>query len=177
MRSPAECWLWRGARSAGGYGAFWCERKIVTAHRVAFCSHWGLFLRMLPKWLCVLHECDTPACVNPAHLWVGTQLDNARDRDKKGRTNSARGDRSGSRKHPERRPRGDRHGCAKLSTWQTIGVMARYVQGVPRSQVAHEYGVSRRTVWSVTAGETWTHLFYPDRLAQTDHNGKKTTSG
>ena len=76
-----ECWLWTAAK-VQGYGSFDGRR----AHRVA----WELAYGPIPKGVgyhgtCVLHRCDTPACVNPAHLRLGTQADNMADRDAKGR--------------------------------------------------------------------------------------------
>lgn len=68
------CWLWTGAFLASGYG-------VLKAHRASVLLHHGPFDDAL--W--VLHKCDTPACVNPDHLFLGTALDNARDRVRKGR--------------------------------------------------------------------------------------------
>jgi hypothetical protein len=79
------CWLWLGAPvDWKGYGRFYRDGAAVLAHRAA----WGLF-RGEPADLRVLHKCDNPACVNPDHLFLGTQLDNIRDRDAKGRWNTS----------------------------------------------------------------------------------------
>ena len=81
IRSANECWEWRGSRLPTGYGMLrWGHRKIYS-HRLAFALAYGV----LPKWLRVLHRCDNPPCCNPAHLWAGTDLENMRDRDEKGR--------------------------------------------------------------------------------------------
>lgn len=80
-----SCWIWHGAKQAGGYGT--CKiikhgRKLFDgAHRISFRIHKG----HIKKGLIVCHSCDTPACINPDHLFVGTYKDNTRDMIKKGR--------------------------------------------------------------------------------------------
>src|SRR4030095_412003 len=68
-----SCWLWIGAEREGGYGQLIFEGKRQQAHRVA----WQLYRGAIPEGLCVLHDCDTPNCVNPNHLHLGTVKDNA----------------------------------------------------------------------------------------------------
>lgn len=80
------CWLWFGAVDRKGYGQIRMpgragEAKHETAPRVS----WKLSGRDIPSGLHVLHRCDTPGCVNPSHLFLGTHVDNMRDRDAKGR--------------------------------------------------------------------------------------------
>lgn len=81
VEKSAGCWLWRGARGPRGYGHFKIQ-QIERAHRVAFAIANG----PIPADMFVLHRCDVPTCVNPAHLFLGTQADNMADRDRKGRT-------------------------------------------------------------------------------------------
>jgi len=122
LGSPGECWEWTASRNATGYGQFCFGGTKRRAHRVAYALTHG----EIPAGMCALHRCDNPPCVNPAHLFLGTQEDNNADRDEKGRQrspcgdrhwtrthpelmNPAIGDRNGSRTHPELVPRGSHH--------------------------------------------------------------------
>lgn len=75
------CWEWQGTRNALNYGHFRIRHKTAKAHRVA----WMICNGDIPKGLFICHACDNPPCVNPAHLWIGTELENIKDRDTKKR--------------------------------------------------------------------------------------------
>ncbi len=85
VRKGEGCWLWVGAKQHNGYGYLHSGghsiRKPLRAHRVS----WELHNGPIPDGLRVLHSCDTPCCVNPAHLFLGTQSDNMKDCAAKGR--------------------------------------------------------------------------------------------
>lgn len=74
------CWLWTRSVSMG-YGKLWWDKKHQRAHRVS----WELHNGAIPDGMLVLHKCDTPPCINPAHLFLGTHADNAADKIAKGR--------------------------------------------------------------------------------------------
>lgn len=83
------CWLWFASYSRHGYGTFSARAeygRVVTAHRYS----WAHFYGPIPEGMCVLHRCDVPPCVNPAHLFLGTQNENIADMMRKGRANKGR---------------------------------------------------------------------------------------
>lgn len=95
VAGPDECWNWTacttGAKDLGWYGRFCLRNKRYYAHRVAWCIARGFPLEYLTDELAVLHDCDNPLCCNPAHLTLGTQLDNVRDMIRKSRNRNGRG--------------------------------------------------------------------------------------
>src|SRR5882672_10518509 len=80
------CWIWTGALNSRGYGRFRNEGRMVLAHRESFKAFKGS-----TRGLHVLHRCDVPSCVNPDHLWLGTQSENMLDAYKKDRKKAKRG--------------------------------------------------------------------------------------
>jgi hypothetical protein len=76
-----ECWEWRGARSADGYGQRRIGGKLLYLHRLAY--EWAA--GAIPAGMLVCHRCDNPPCCNPDHLFLGSRADNARDMCRKGR--------------------------------------------------------------------------------------------
>jgi len=135
---PDGCWLWRGTCGANGYGHISVGGSPRGAHRMAYTFAYG----DIPDGLWVLHRCDTPACCNPTHLFLGTVADNNSDKHQKGRdargedhgsrthpTRLARGLRHGSHTHPESKPRGSRHKRAVLTEAQVREARTLYDAG------------------------------------------------
>ncbi len=166
------CWEWLGWKSDKGYGLVYLgKRKYTRAHRVA----WELVNGPIPGDLIVRHfVCNNPSCVRVDHLRLGSQVDNMRDMVEAGR--SARGDRSGRRKHPDRYPpprtgeahhshlrpecvaRGERAGTAKLTEDIVRDVRRRLAGGESQRSVARAVGVTQANVWAIAKGKTWRHV-------------------
>lgn len=133
-----ECWLWRGAKCGHGYGAIRAHRQRhnVQAHRVSYEMAHG----PIPEGLHVLHRCDTPACVNPAHLFLGTHQQNMDDMAAKGRRGALRGEAQGN---------------AKLT--DELVRQIRAANGY-QDDIGLRFGVSQTTVWRIKRGHSWRHV-------------------
>jgi len=136
-RCSDECWEWLGAKTdRGGYGKFWTGvgNKLVRAHRMS----WELFFGPIPEGMDVLHKCNNPSCVNPYHLYLGDDSDNAADRMCAG---TAKG--------------GGRANVAKGYTIynediEEIQELLR--QGKTQQETADTLGFSRAAVWKIKSG-------------------------
>jgi len=166
-----SCWEWTGClggnkSQAIRYGAFRLAGKHHKAHRVS----WRIYHARSPADR-VLHTCDNPKCVNPAHLFEGSPLDNALDRKEKGR--GATGDRNGSRTHPENLIRGDLHWTktnpeklsrgsmhwyAKLTEEDILDIRSLMAFGAERHSLATAYNVTYENIVAIVARRTWRYL-------------------
>lgn len=139
VRRGAGCWEWIAARSKYGYGQFSVGYSMRPAHRVA----WALVHGPIPTGMHVLHRCDNPPCVNPDHLLLGTNEDNVRDRDRKGRGV---------------RPKGERHGRSKLREKEVREILRFRANGLGATRIAADYGVAPCTIRRIVSGARWKHI-------------------
>lgn len=128
------CWLWTASGNNKGYGQIRRGQTQAKAHRVSWELHHG----PIPDNLCVLHTCDTPPCVNPHHLFLGTVADNNADMVAKGRHSAVSG---------------ESHYRAKLTAAQVVEIRSR--QGQTHKALAKEFGVSNQQISKIRAGEFW----------------------
>jgi hypothetical protein len=117
-----DCWNWLAAKQTDGYGSFWVStRKSMLAHRIS----WTLLVGPIPDGMKVLHRCDNRCCVNPNHLFLGTQADNMQDCSSKGRIQH-----------------GERAGRVKLSDDDVARIREMSMFGARRKDVAQVFGIS-----------------------------------
>jgi hypothetical protein len=133
------CWVWTGATNEHGYGIIHPPGKSgrpLRVHRVS------AELAGLDIWRRVVrHRCDNPPCVNPAHLLVGTQLDNVHDMHERGRGNV-----------------GTINGQAKLTDDQVLEIRVKLTEGIPGKALAAEYRVGGATISDIKHAKRWRHL-------------------
>lgn len=153
--SQNECWNWNADCYKSGYGRFYVDGKPKRAHRWIYQYLKG----QLPKTIYVCHSCDNPRCVNPAHLFIGTQSDNMLDCSKKRRLYSQR--------HPEKswlnseqakklKPKGEEHGSAKLNNNDVLFI--RQSNHISVAELATMFDVNPTTIRSVRVRKTWKHI-------------------
>ncbi len=132
------CQLWLAAVNASGYGIIGHKGRSVLAHRLS----WEESNGPIPAGLHALHKCDVPGCINPAHLFLGTNADNVADKCRKGRAIGEG-------------PVGEDHPHAKLSE-----AIVRVIRLSDRGQaaLAREYGVSQATISLIKARKHWAHV-------------------
>jgi hypothetical protein len=131
------CWLWN-RHTNGGYGVVKIDKKTIKAHRYSYQRHFG----DIPEGLVVMHSCDTPRCVNPDHLILGSQADNIRDMAAKGRHRGARG---------------VANGRCKLTPEDVATIRGLVASGRTRASVAMDFSVSRSLVSQIALGQAWGH--------------------
>ncbi len=141
-----DCWPWTGGRNADGYGHIKVAGKQVTASRMA----WELLRGKIEHGLCVCHRCDNPICVNPEHLFLGTQAENIADMKAKGR--------SGKKLlKGAKRP--------KLSKVDVLKILDMAKDGnVTRLEIARMFGITIQTVRRIVNGRSKCYREYSDHV-------------
>lgn len=145
------CWLWTAfASEAVGYGQIFIPgNRHATAHRVS----WELCRGPIPAGMFVLHKCDVRLCVNPHHLFLGTQQDNIADCSRKNRW--ARGSRHRAYTKPWTRPRGERYCTAKLTDAKVRNILG---SDETNAELSRRYGVDDALICRIRKGRAWKHI-------------------
>lgn len=136
INKTSACWKWVASKDPYGYGRFQINGKPHKAHRVAYEIYHG----PIPDGMCVLHTCDNPSCVNPEHLWTGTNADNMADKRSKGRNRM-----------------GEAVPQSVLTEKQVIEI--RSLKGIATQQViATRFNISQTTVSRILRRVYWPHI-------------------
>jgi hypothetical protein len=159
------CWEWTGTLSAGRYGSFKVNGKQVKAHRWIYEQMRG----PIQEGMVVCHSCDNAKCVNPNHLWIGTQNDNIQDCINKGRAYHPKGfkktkgilygDMNPSRTHPESRPRGENVNTSKINEDDVRTIRLLYsTKQLNQVQLSAKYSISQPNISAIILRKTWAHI-------------------
>jgi hypothetical protein len=126
-----DCWEWIAYKTRHGYGRFNFNGIINLAHRIA----WELIHGSIPVGMNVCHDCDNPGCVNPEHLFLGTQLDNMQDCVRKGRF------------------------CCKLKVEDVVQIRRKYAAGnISQRKLAAQYNISHQHVLVIVKRMIWKNI-------------------
>lgn len=138
------CWEWTAPLNASGYGVLAFRKPkgwgYVFAHRFAF----EALVSEIPPNMCVCHKCDNRKCVNPDHLFLGTQAENTADRDNKGRHVALKG---------------ENHGCAYLNEDTVREIIQVYASGnYTQKELGLKFGTTTWNIHRIVKRKTWKHL-------------------
>lgn len=136
-RGSDDCWEWTACCDKRGYGLInegGHYGKRLFAHRVSWQIHNG----PIPEGLCVCHHCDNPVCVNPIHLFLGTDKDNLEDCVRKGRS-----------------ARGEKNGIAKLAEKEIHTIRRLLKENHTQAALARMYNVDFMTIHYIKTGRNW----------------------
>ena len=129
------CWHWTACTNSSGYGQLLVRGASLGAHRVSWALHCG----EIPPGMHVLHRCDNRACVRPDHLFLGTNLDNVKDREAKGRNRFSRN-------------KGERNPGAKLTRQQAEAIRR---SGAKQVVLAEQYSVTFQMISRIKRNKAW----------------------
>lgn len=136
IKSESGCWEWTGTITRTGYAQLWWRGKMRLAHRMSY----DCFIAPIPDGMLICHKCDNRGCVNPDHLFVGTQTDNRNDMYGKGRGADKRGER-----HHASKLTADDVAFIRTSGWRDI-------------DLAKKFNVHKGTIRDARIGRNWKHI-------------------
>lgn len=144
VKKTDNCWIWTGHKDRAGYGTFGVPKgRMLRAHRYS----WKIAHGEIPdSQILVMHKCDNPSCVNPEHLFLGSQKDNSADKVSK-----------------NRQAKGSHQGLSKVTEDQVHTIRDRYIHGQrgglnTTRRLSKEFGISLATVKQIVSGKTWKHV-------------------
>lgn len=139
-----ECWNWKKSLAGNRYGCAWIDGKRISAHRASFQE----FIGDIPEGMCVCHKCDNTRCINPSHLFLGTQKDNMRDASRKNRFTHHKGFFLS----------GENHRMAKLSEKEVVSIIDRLNLGETQISIAKDFGINQSTISDIKRKKHWKHI-------------------
>lgn len=135
---PEDCWEWTWGKTKAGYGTMgFKDGRLFYCHRIAYVLTYG----EIPRGLLVIHTCDNPSCVNPAHLKAATNKENILDAQKK-----------------DRLAKGEKHGSHVLSERQVRQILYLLNLETSIKRLMARYNVSRQTIQDIKYNHTWRHV-------------------
>jgi HNH endonuclease len=142
--TASGCWEWKGARNSFGYGTVGIRDRILGLHQswLAHRLSYATFIGAIPPGLNVLHRCDNPPCINPLHLFLGTDADNHADMIRKGRQRNVRGEGVINSKMTDEKVRRIRSLFPVLND----------------CEIARVFQVSSNLIWGIRHGRSWRHV-------------------
>lgn len=133
------CWLWKAGKRVKGYGSIREQRgRYLLAHRYSYELHNG----PIPVGMCVCHACDNPSCVNPDHLWLGTNNQNVRD---------------SVLKHRRANMAGERNPRCKISPEKAKQIRKLYASKRAKGpEISQMFNLALSQVYRIIKGTGWT---------------------
>lgn len=138
VKGEDECWEWKKCKDKDGYGQYQINKKKYLSHRIS----WILENGDIPKKMCICHKCDNPSCVNPNHLFLGTNKNNSEDMTNK-----------------NRQAKGENQGLHKLTEKQILEIRLKYIPyKYTQQKLAEEYNISRSLIGYIVRNKIWKHI-------------------
>ncbi len=137
----STCWEWVGGKHGSGYGQCWTG---YHGERLAHRAMWIKWFGSIPEGMYVLHKCDNKTCVNPEHLYLGTQTQNVKDNVDRGLTNT-----------------GSKHWNSSIQEADVRCIRFSFRQGLSIRCIANRFNLSYKNTWAIVHNLKWRHICPP----------------